>query len=48
MEVPIMNGLTFADIYISSINLVIMIDGPAHFYIDAHHIEIPNLIKNYI
>jgi hypothetical protein len=34
MEVPILKGVTYADIYIKEIDLVIMIQGPNLFFSD--------------
>ena len=48
MEVPLMNGLTYADIYIKEIDLAIMIDGPVHFYSDDWHIKRPSITHEYV
>jgi hypothetical protein len=44
MEVPILNGLTYADIYIKEIDLAIMVDGPSHYYLDEPRIRAPDLL----
>jgi len=43
MEVPLLNGLTSADIYIRDIDLVININGPKHYYRDLPDQLIPSL-----
>lgn len=41
MEVPILHGLTYADIYIEDINLALMINGPRHYFRDRPDLRIP-------
>ena len=48
MEVPILKGITYADIYIKEIDLVIMIQGPNHFFSDQQNIMIPKLIDRFL
>lgn len=48
MEVPILNGLTYADIYVRDINLVIMVNGPNHYYLDEPTILIKSLMDDYV
>ena len=48
MEVPILKGITYADIYIKEIDLVIMIQGPVHFFSDQPNIMIPKLIDRFL
>ena len=48
MEVPILNGLTYADIYIEDINLALMINGPRHYFRDRPDLRIPLLYDSLI
>ena len=46
MEVPIIKGLTYADIYVKEIKTALMIDGPNHYYLDKPSIRVPDLLEN--
>jgi hypothetical protein len=46
MEVPIIKGVTYADIYVKEIDIALMIDGPTHFYLDEQSIRVPDLLDN--
>ena len=48
MEVPILQSVTYADIYIKEIDLVIMINGPVHYYVDKPNIFVPKLIDRFL
>lgn len=52
MEVPILNGLTYADIFIKDIDLALMINGPRHYFRDRPDQRIPllydSLMKRHI
>jgi hypothetical protein len=46
MEVPIIKGVTYADIFLREVNLALMIDGPTHYFLDEPTIRIPDLLDN--
>lgn len=48
MEVPILKGITYADIYIKEIDLVIMVNGPVHYFVDQPTITVPKLIDKFL
>ena len=48
IEVPILNHISNADLYIGELNLVVNVDGPSHFYLDEPYIRIPKLTDRFI
>lgn len=48
IEVPILNHITNADLYIGELDLVVNVDGPTHFYLDEPSIRIPKLLDDFL